>query len=333
MERHPVIEASDLCIGYKKKKRQVNKVHEHLQFALFPGELVCLLGPNGAGKSTLLRTIASFQPPLDGQLSLAGQAISAYSERELSRLIGIVLTDKTQTGGLTVQELVALGRQPHTGFFGRLKSRDHEIIHQAMESVGISFKAHQYMAELSDGERQKAMIAKALVQECPLILLDEPTAFLDVTSRIEIMQLLHAIARDQDKTVLMSTHDVEQALIFSDRLWLLNREGGLRQGVPEDLIFNREMDRLFSRESITFDAGLGAYTPRAAWKQTITVKAENDTLLHWTLNALHRRLYHGTTPQTGELPQLHVHSATNMTFRKEGKEFVLHSFAELMQVL
>lgn len=158
-------------------------------------ELTCLLGPNGAGKSTLLRTLSAFQLPLEGELWLEGRPLRDYSEREKSRKIGVVLTDKTQAGGLTVYELVSLGRQPHTGFWGRLNREDHKLVEEALTAVGISHKAANYVAELSDGERQKVMIAKALVQECPLILLDEPTAFLDVVSRIEIMTLLHTCPR------------------------------------------------------------------------------------------------------------------------------------------
>lgn len=174
-----VITANDLCIGYRQGKQE-KRIHEHLSFRLYPGELTCLLGANGTGKSTLLRTLAASQPALSGELFVQEKPLSAYSEKERSRTIGVVLTDKTQAGGLTVYELVALGRQPHTGFFGRLNKTDHSIIEEALEAVSISHKAHSYTAELSDGERQKVMIAKALVQECPLILLDEPTAFLDV---------------------------------------------------------------------------------------------------------------------------------------------------------
>lgn len=218
-----VIEAKDLTIGYRHGKRG-EVVHSHLNFALCRGELTCLLGSNGAGKSTLLRTLAAVQPPLSGDITLLGKPLASYSPKERSREIGIVLTDKTQAGGLSVRELVALGRQPHTGFFGRLGKEDHGIIDHALEAVGMAEKTSKYTAELSDGERQKVMIAKALVQECPLILLDEPTAFLDVVSRIEIMTLLHRLASEEQRAILMSTHDIEQALVLGDKLWLLKKE-------------------------------------------------------------------------------------------------------------
>lgn len=158
-------------------------------------------------------------------------------------------------------ELVALGRQPHTGFFGRLHRHDHAIIQEALNAVGITHKAQSYTAELSDGERQKVMIAKALVQECPLIILDEPTAFLDVVSRIEIMTLLHRLAVEQNKAILLSTHDIEQALVLSDKLWLLSKEKGLQCGVTEDMILSHQMDNLFSHSNIRFDYDHGIYYP------------------------------------------------------------------------
>lgn len=176
---------------------------------------------------------------------LLGRTLSGYSPKERSRAIGIVLTDKTQAGGLSVRELVALGRQPHTGFFGRLSREDNEKIDHALRAVGIADKASKYTAELSDGERQKVMIAKALVQECPLILLDEPTAFLDVVSRIEIMTLLHRLASEEQRAILMSTHDIEQALVLGDRLWLMKKGEGVTCGVTEDLILAHKMDHLF----------------------------------------------------------------------------------------
>ena len=286
-----ILTAKELSIGYRTAKNEPSVVHQHLTFELRSGELTCLLGPNGAGKSTLLRTLAGSQPSLAGELRINDKPLKTFNEREKSRLIGVVLTDKTQTGGLTVYELVALGRQPHTGFFGRLRADDKQLVAEAMTAVGIAHKATNYMAELSDGERQKAMIAKALVQECPLILLDEPTAFLDVVSRIEIMNLLHEIAHKQKKTILMSTHDIEQALVMSDRLWLLSREQGLISGVTEDVVLSGSMDRLFGREDIMFDNDHGVYYPRVSWDKQLVVEAANHTLLHWATNALNRHGY------------------------------------------
>ena len=203
MEKQAVITATDLCIGYRTHKEE-KKVHEHLSFELYPGELTSLLGANGAGKSTLLRTLSASQPSLAGDLQLLDKPLQHYSEKERSRTIGVVLTDKTQAGGLTVYELVALGRQPHTGFFGRLHRHDHAIIQEALNAVGITHKAQSYTAELSDGERQKVMIAKALVQECPLIILDEPTSFLDIKHKLDLLSILRDMPTSFSRPIKVS---------------------------------------------------------------------------------------------------------------------------------
>ncbi len=335
-----VITASNLCIGYRSGKRE-KQVHEHLSFQLFPGELTCLLGANGTGKSTLLRTLSASQPPLSGELLLQDKTLSAYSDKERSRTIGVVLTDKTQAGGLTVYELVALGRQPHTGFFGRLNKTDHTIIEEALEAVSISHKAQSYTAELSDGERQKAMIAKALVQECPLILLDEPTAFLDVVSRIEIMTLLHRLAVEQNKAILLSTHDIEQALVLADKLWLLSKESGLQCGVTEDMILSHRMDGLFSRNDIRFDYVHGVYYPKVDSHRSIIVEAHDEILLHWATNALNRHGYACHPPaisteanssnstEANNVPRLEVLSSNHLILHKDGKR-EYKSFEQLL---
>ena len=222
---------------------------------------------------------------------------------------------------------MALGRQPHTGFFGRLTKEDKRIVQEAMENVGIAHKARNYVAELSDGERQKVMIAKALVQECPLILLDEPTAFLDVVSRIEIMHLLHRLAIEQQKAILLSTHDIEQALVLSDRLWLLTKGEGLQCGVTEDLILSHRMDSLFTHRDIRFDYDHGVYYPLANGEKEIWVESEDKTLLHWTINALNRRGYQCVSHDCDA--RLVAISPTELvyTYREETRTFT--SFEEL----
>lgn len=285
-----ILEGQHVSIGYRQKKHDI-LVHRDLNFRLYQGELTCLLGANGSGKSTLLRTLSAVQPSLSGDIFLLDKPLNRYAERERSRTIGVVLTERTQTGGLTVWELVALGRQPHTGFFGRLNATDKGLIDYAIEAVGISRLAHSYMAELSDGERQKAFIAKALVQECPLILLDEPTAFLDVVSRIEIMTLLRRLAKEEQKAILLSTHDIDQALLLADRLWLLRSHEGITCGVTEDLILDNQLDTLFPESEICFNNQNGIFAPRTAYTKAVTLYAADERLRHWTVNALHRMGY------------------------------------------
>ena len=266
MGKQIVLEGEGIATGYRQGK-QLTEVHHGLDFSLSGGELTCLLGCNGAGKSTLLRTLAGMQPPLSGRLELMGRPLEAYSAHERSKTIGVVLTDRMQAGGLTVYELVALGRQPYTGFFGRLTSADKALVWRALEEVGMAGKARRYVAELSDGERQKAMIAKVLVQECPLILLDEPTAFLDVESRMEVMRLLRKLAVEEHKAVLLSTHDVDQALAMSDRLWLMTQEREMLCGPRTWCCRGRWTGCLAARPSVSmrFAASMPRRTVTAEW--------------------------------------------------------------------
>lgn len=333
MEQRVVLSGKQVATGYGKGAR-ATVVHEGLDFQLLSGELTCLLGCNGAGKSTLLRTLAAAQPALSGRLELMGRPLSDYSARERSKTVGLVLTDRTQTGGLSVFELVALGRQPHTGFFGRLTAADKDIVYRAMESVGIADKARSYAAELSDGERQKAMIAKALVQECPLIILDEPTAFLDVVSRIEVMALLHRLAVEEDKAVLLSTHDIDQALVLADKLWLMPPGRGLVCGVTEDVILSGGMDELFSHPSIRFDSLHGVYSPTVSGAKKIVLEAADEVLRHWTQNALNRHGYlcipESSSP---DIPLLNVLSAQELRLQHDGRESRFGTIGELLSFL
>ena len=332
MEKKAVIQGKDLRIGYRTGKQE-KIVHQHLNFELHAGELTCLLGANGAGKSTLLRTLSASQPSLGGELRMLDKPVSEYTEKERSRTIGVVLTDKTFAGGLSVYELVALGRQPHTGFFGRLSKEDRRIVEEAMENVGIAHKARSYTAELSDGERQKVMIAKALVQECPLILLDEPTAFLDVVSRIEIMQLLHRLAQEQNKAILLSTHDIEQALVLADKLWLLTKGKGLQCGVTEDIILGHQMDTLFTHKDIRFDYDHGVYYPTVTGQRKISITCEDKTLLHWTMNALNRHGFQCLSADTPCNLQLKAVSPHEIQLTSEGKAEMFTSFEGLLEVI
>lgn len=327
------VEGHNLDLGYRQHHTPCY-IQKGLQFQLFRGELTCLLGANGAGKSTLLRTLAGSQPALGGELLVNGHPLSNMDERERSRTIGIVLTDKTYAGGLTVYELVALGRQPHTGFFGRLHAHDKMMVRQAIEAVGMSHKSESYVSELSDGERQKIMIAKVLVQECPLILLDEPTAFLDVVSRIEIMQLLHRLAIEEQKAILLSTHDISHALTIADRLWLMNRQSGLVSGVTEDLILNGTMDRLFpSHPEISFDSRQGNYTVCLREQKPIWLETADETLFHWSRNALSRMGFHGTKEHKEPFPILTVRQADDLLLQTREDTFRFTSFEELGRFL
>jgi iron complex transport system ATP-binding protein len=282
----PVIETSGLVIGYTQKGRRRKIVHDSIRLQLYAGEVTSLLGLNGAGKSTLLRTLCGFQPALGGEIRIRGRLLSDYSPGELSRTIGVVMTEKTNAGGITAEELVSLGRHPYTGFFGRLNMGDKRIVAESLAAVGMIHKSAVYVSELSDGERQKIIIAKALAQQCPIIVLDEPTAFLDVTSRIETMSLLHHLATEQEKAILLSTHDLELAIQMSDCLWLQEKGRPVMCGVPEDLILSHSFETFFDKKGITFDSSTGKLT---ADKPSCPIAVEGEfNTAYWVGNALIR---------------------------------------------
>lgn len=298
------ISASSLAIGYPlgKEGREWNIVHPCIDFTLYTGELTSLIGLNGAGKSTLIRTLCGFQPSQKGSVKVMGRELREYSSHEFALTVGVVLTDRTNAGGLTVRELVSLGRQPHTGFFGRLGERDREVVSEAMKAVGIVHKAESYVSELSDGERQRAMIAKALAQECPVIVLDEPTAFLDVASRIETMSLLHSTARRQGKAILLSTHDIDNALMYSDRLLLLSAQGPVVSGPPEDLVLDGSLGQFFGRRGMNLDLRSGHLSTGVSGPE---VGVSGDSLTaRWMSNALARNGFTPVLPASG-LPCVH----------------------------
>ena len=258
------IQIKNLSIGYRSKA-DVKVVAKDINAAIKSGELTCLLGANGVGKSTLLRTLSAFQPKIKGDIYIEGKEISQYSDKQLSHVISVVLTEKPDIRNLTVDELVGLGRSPYTGFWGTLSREDKAIVERSIALVGITHLHHRAIQTLSDGERQKVMIAKALAQETPVIYLDEPTAFLDYPSKVEMMQLLHQLSRQTDKTIFLSTHDLELALQIADKVWLMDSKNGVSIGTPEDLSLSGELGKFFTRKGISFDMEAGLF------------RVENDT--------------------------------------------------------
>lgn len=257
----------NLSIGYGSKV-----VASNLSAVIPSGELICLLGSNGTGKSTLMRSICGFQPVLGGLVVIDNREINQLNEKELSRQIAVVLTDRVVVPNASVQELVGYGRSPYTGMLGRLNAMDKIIVSRAMDECGIAHKKDCLLTSLSDGERQKAFIAKAIAQDTPLIILDEPTAFLDLPARVEIMQLLRDIANTSGKSILMSTHDLDLALQLSDRLWLLQNGGPLITGSPEDLLLQNAFQTMFQHKGIVFDNKTGLFQVMHKQHSQIAVK-------------------------------------------------------------
>ena len=252
------IKIQDLSIGYVSKN-DVKVVAQHITATIYSGELTCLLGANGVGKSTLLRTLSAFQPKLEGKIFIEGKEIDEFTDKQLSHVVSVVLTEKPDIRNMTVEELVGLGRSPYTGFWGTLTKDDKAIVSRAIHQVGIDALQGRMIQTLSDGERQKVMIAKALAQETPVIYLDEPTAFLDYPSKVEMMQLLFKLSRETDKTIFLSTHDLELALQIADKLWLMDKQKGVKIGAPEDLSLDGSLASFFARKGIVFDQETGLF--------------------------------------------------------------------------
>ena len=247
------IRLKDLSIGYPMKKGAVRVVASGIGATINSGQLTCLLGANGVGKSTLLRTISAFQPALTGEIIIDGRDIKSLTSKDISKKISVVLTVKPDVVNVTVTELVGLGRSPYTGFWGTLSREDDEIVTRAMQMVGIETLGDRMIQTLSDRERQKVMIAKARAQQTPIIILDEPTAFLDFPSKVDMMQLLHRLAHEMNKTIFLSTHDLELALQIADMLWMMNKAQGLSIGTPKELAGCGILSQYIEKKGILFD--------------------------------------------------------------------------------
>ncbi|WP_366448781.1 ABC transporter ATP-binding protein [uncultured Porphyromonas sp.] len=252
MTSHATIELCDLSIGYRQMKR-TRIVASQLNATIWSGQLTCLIGSNGVGKSTLLRTIAAFQPKLGGALLVEGQEIQQYAAKELAQRISVVLTERLIMSNMTAYEMIALGRSLYTGFWGQMNESNRQVVDEAIELVGIQPLAKRMIDSLSDGERQKVMIAKALAQETPIILLDEPTAFLDFPSKVDMLQILLRLSREAHKTIFLSTHDLELALQIADQVWLLDDDHKLHMGPPRTLASDGTLPSYFAAKGIDFD--------------------------------------------------------------------------------
>jgi iron complex transport system ATP-binding protein len=242
-----LLQCTGLGVGYRK-----TRVLGALSMELVQGEMVSLLGVNGSGKSTFLRTLAGLQPPLEGEVLLAGRPVHQMPAHERARLLSVVLTGRPAMGLLDVHTLVSLGRQPWTDHLGRLGREDREKVQLAMDRTGTTAFASRAVSTLSDGELQKVLVARALAQDTPLMLLDEPTAFLDLVNRVQVMRLLRKIAGEMGKTVLLSTHDLQTAMTSSDRLLILDN-GSLWSGTPKEAVEKGVLARAFSPVGTRFD--------------------------------------------------------------------------------
>lgn len=247
------IEISDLSIGYPNASTAV-VIQEHINSELKEGTFTCLLGPNGAGKTTLLRTLSGLLSPVNGSIRIDGIPLSQLSPKELSKKIGIVLTERPSVSLMTVRQLVALGRSPYTDFWGRLTDNDSRKVNEALKASGTYKLQNRLVSSLSDGECQRVMIGKALAQETPAIFLDESTAFLDFPSKAQIMNLLKGLAKEKKLIIFMSTHDVNFALSIADNLWLMDRTLGVVTGSPGELAEAGLLSKFINSPEIEFNS-------------------------------------------------------------------------------
>ncbi|HYF70965.1 MAG TPA: ABC transporter ATP-binding protein [Ohtaekwangia sp.] len=284
IEKKQILVTQHLSVGYEN-----NLLFQELELVLNTGELVCFMGPNGAGKSTLIRTLSGLQNAVSGRISLIDPAGDSHNiDTKPNHLLSVVLTDKINAAHMTVYELVTFGRYPYLDWNVRITPEDRQHIESALEKISITHLANRRLYELSDGQVQMSMIARALAQDTPLIILDEPTAHLDLNNRVEIMKLLRQLTRSLDKAILLATHDLDLALQTADRIWLTGNDKNVIEGIPEDLVLNGSFDTIFKFKG--FDLKTGKVQHQPFRKPAIHLKGEGYAHL-WTKNALERNGY------------------------------------------
>jgi len=252
-----ILKAEGLSIGYKTKKEEI-VVTDHINFELEKGQLIGLVGANGIGKSTLLRTLIKVQPALSGSIILNGKALNTTTGLELAKQLSIVLTEPISSKNLSVYELVALGRHPYTNWVGRLTEDDVSIINKALQLVNIEDLKTKRCYELSDGQLQKVMLARALAQDTAIIILDEPTTHLDMYHKAYILKLLQKLTKETGKTILFSSHEIDLAIQLCDTMIVMQNENVVFDS-PGNLISQGIFESLFPDDLIVFDSNTGGF--------------------------------------------------------------------------
>ncbi len=327
-----VLHIDNLSNGYITGKKETFVLQNAITARLEPGQLICLLGPNGAGKSTLLRTLSGFQKSLSGRISYSGKSLEYISLRALSKQLAVVLTDRFSDRFLTAYEVVSMGRFPYASFWGRLNRKDVETIENTLEMLGVSSLKEKVFETLSDGEKQKMLLARALAQDTPFLFLDEPVAFVDSPGKIEIMEWLSFFAREHQKGILMTTHDIEIALDYADYLWLINREKPFKTGIPEDMVWQGSINNYFDRQDVRFDVSKGRFgvSKPVSGKKIYIKQAGAPT--RWLKKALMRKGWQ-VTNITDKQPDDFYFTFENGTFVQYKEGEVLKRFATIEEIL
>lgn len=302
-----------LTIGYGTKE-----IARDINLVLTSGKLVCLLGQNGVGKSTLLRTLSNLQEPISGQIKLNDNNIQVLDRRDLATRLGIITTEKIGMSNMTVRELVALGRYPYTNWIGEESAEDTLKIEEAISRCKINYIEHARLSAISDGQFQKAMVARVLAQDTDVILMDEPTAHLDVVNRVEMFQLLQRIKKETGKSILISTHELDLSMQFADELWLMNFNRPITIGTPEDLGLGGEIEKIFFHEEFVLDSATGQVRLRQQPARYFNIIGE-AIAMPWVSKALERNGY-GIDPKGESIEvELKVNQLNWRFGEKEGK--------------
>ncbi len=291
-----LLEIQALEIGYAQKGKRPLSLLPPISVNLCEGDFVALSGPNGAGKTTLFRTLTAALPPISGCISFLGKPLQDYSAKEKASLFSIVLTERPDDFFMKVFDIVAAGRYPFTGWYAKLDKKDVAMIEESLERVAIQDLAQRAFVSLSDGEKQKVMIAKALAQNTPVIFLDEPTAFLDFPSKLELMHLLQKLAHEDQKTILFSSHDLELMLRSADKMWLMAKNQPLISGIPEDLVLSDAINNYFGRNNLSFDLNSGHFMEQPQYHGKIGLNI-HSVEAKWVAHALQRKGYQVIEPQ------------------------------------
>ena len=330
MKLPPTIQLHDLSTGYRSR-REEKVISQHLELTIVPGEVVMLMGPNGSGKSTLMHTMAGLLTPLSGEVIISGKPLSSLKMKELARLLSLVLTERIPAGNMSISDIVAVGRYPYTGFRGSLRPEDKVVIREALTACHLDGMQERLYSTLSDGEKQRVMIARALAQETPLILLDEPTAHLDLPSRLEVTTMLRTLARSLGKSILISTHELDLALGWADTIWLMDRAGEIVSAAPEDLILDGHIERVFGAPTLSYNKERGEFSIRQSGEKKIYLRGEGLRYI-WTSRAL-QRLGYEVTASTGAYPEVVLTEGAWELVLPSGKRSVYPSSTELLQAL
>lgn len=279
-----VLQTQNLETGYTIGS-EVKTISKSLNLDLHLGDVVAIMGPNGSGKSTLIRTLCKLQETLSGSVLVSGKEIGKHNSEDLSKMVSVVLTDRIANENIIVREVVALGRHPYTNWLGKLSQQDQQVVLKAISDVGLVGFEDRLLSSLSDGEKQRVMIARALAQESPIIILDEPTAHLDITHRFEVMRLLRELAATSKKAILLSIHELDLALQSADYLWLLDGSDVL-VGRPEEMIINGMLQDVLGSKNLQFDALSGTFQMHHKPKMKVQIDGGNELLIAWTERVL-----------------------------------------------